>query len=269
MTGILDRIRNTTVADLDKVTGSFDDVAPAVYRPRVAKEMSRIVEGATDLRPAVSMPNMNAGLVGTGTVDDRPYQVSVEDRRSERQAALMDSLIAQLGELDHEISIAALNYTDGMTARGWWTSGKDGNASRWIANMITKVRELKGRPVQAPVTPVVVDVPADDFADVPDGYYAVGDAGPDDIKFYRVSTGRKGTTYEGRRFIKVQASDEFHPIRNAATRRAIFTAIRSVGPDIAMALYGQHIGRCGRCRRTLTDAVSRDRGIGPECWRKM
>jgi len=34
-----------------------------------------------------------------------------------------------------------------------------------------------------------------------------------------------------------------------------------------MARYGQEIGSCGRCNRRLTDDLSRERGIGPECWK--
>lgn len=31
----------------------------------------------------------------------------------------------------------------------------------------------------------------------------------------------------------------------------------------------QHEGRCCRCGRTLTDPLSIERGIGPECWERM
>jgi hypothetical protein len=82
------------------------------------------------------------------TVSD-PFATATEaaapivDLRSPRQRELMDSLIAQLGELDHEVSLAALNYTDKMTTAGKWTPGWEGNASAWISRMIAKVEELK------------------------------------------------------------------------------------------------------------------------------
>lgn len=40
-------------------------------------------------------------------------------------------------------------------------------------------------------------------------------------------------------------------------------------PQAAMELYGRLIGSCGHCGRTLTNEVSRERGIGPKCATKM
>lgn len=37
-------------------------------------------------------------------------------------------------------------------------------------------------------------------------------------------------------------------------------------PTSAMVLYGQLIGACAYCGRSLTDELSRLRGIGPDCW---
>jgi hypothetical protein len=36
-------------------------------------------------------------------------------------------------------------------------------------------------------------------------------------------------------------------------------------PKTAMLLYGKELGKCGHCNRTLTNAESRERGIGPVC----
>ena len=261
MTGILDRIRNTTVADLENVSGDFSELV-STYRPRVAREMIREVEGATDLRPAVTVPNMNAGMVrldGTGPVDTRPFQDEI-GLPTDKQRAFISSLLDQLRDLDEAQGARAYTWTREMSEKRAWDRSRGGNVSRWIDSLKAKIAELKAAPkVTAPE--------GDNFEDVPDGYYAVGDA--DDIKFYRVSTGRKGGAYEGRRFVKVQASDELHSIRNPSHREAILTAIREMGWEQSMALYGQHIGRCGRCRRTLTDAESRAAGIGPECRKKM
>jgi uncharacterized protein DUF6011 len=252
MTDIMTQLRNWT-ADKDQGPTNFDDLAPATYTRRVPKNMVRIVEGATDLRPTATAKPSTGMYNPTGTPDTRP--ILTEDGRTERQVDLMLSLIGQLADLDRDTADKAAEYTAGMTENGKWTPGRDGTASMWIGRMIAKVRELKAN------RPVTVTAPAtDDYTDIPKGYYAVEG---DSMKFYRV------TKWNGRTFIKVQASDELHPITNPATRHAIFTAIRTAGADQAMALYGQHIGRCGRCRRTLTDATSRSLGIGPECRKKM
>lgn len=257
MTGILDRIRNTTVADLDKVTGDFSDAPAPTYRPRVARDMIRDVPGATDLKDAmpVRMPSMNSGMVGgTPKIDTRPFK----GEPTERQRAFMDSLMVDVKNLDMPTWEIAQAYMVKMDANHAWNPARGENASRWIDRLKAKVAELEAAaPVAEMPEPVEV---ADPFEDVPAGYYALT---ADDItKFYRV------TKWEGRTYLKIQASDEFHPIRNRTTKAMIIDCIRKDIPG-AMAAYGQHIGRCGRCHRTLTDELSRSRGIGPDCWGKM
>jgi hypothetical protein len=163
----------------------------------------------------------------------------------------------QLADLDPSAAEAAVEYTTRMTLADKWTPGRDGNASDWIGRMIKKVRELKAA---KPIAPATVTIAGDD---IPDGYYAIADCGPNDINFFRISS------WQGRRYVKIQASGELHPIRNPERINAVFSAIRTVGIKDAMGAYGIHIGRCGRCRRVLTDDLSRARGIGPDCWGKM
>jgi uncharacterized protein DUF6011 len=98
--------------------------------------------------------------------------------------------------------------------------------------------------------PVIVDA----------GRYAIMDNGV--LKFYRVTKG-KGR-WAGRTFVDVQASDDFHPIRDRAHRDAILVAIADA-PMQAMVRYGHELGVCGKCGRTLTDESSRAAGIGPVC----
>lgn len=80
-----------------------------------------------------------------------------------------------------------------------------------------------------------------------------------EVKFYRVKAGRKPGFY----FVDVQASDDTYPIKNRQHKEAIISAIAE-DPDAALALYGQEIGACGRCGRTLTSEY-RKLGIGPIC----
>lgn len=203
--------------------------------------------------------------VNTGRVE--PRNAAPRDARSEGQVRYMDNLISWIAEKDQAAGDAARVWTDNVTTAGKWSYDKADkfSISAWIDRLKAKNAALneaaKAAPVAAPA--------ADDFADVPDGYYAVADPADGVIKFYRFRTAGPNSSYTGTRFLKVQASDEFHSIRSRATRTAILTAIRNAGPADAMAAYGQHIGSCGRCNRTLTDALSRSRGIGPDCWEKM
>lgn len=85
----------------------------------------------------------------------------------------------------------------------------------------------------------------------PVGRYAL--VTPEGVKFYVAS-------HEG---FYVQASDDLHPLAPAAARSVI--AAIAEDPEAASRLYGQQIGKCGRCNRTLTDEVSRAAGLGPVC----
>jgi len=252
--GILDQIKNTTVADLDKVTGDFSDLAPSVYRPRVEREMVRIAKGCDDLRPAVQVPNVNAGMVrtdGTGTIDTRPFK----GQPTEAQRNFMNSLMDTLKDLDTEAWELGVDYMARMDAEGAWNPARGENASVWIDRLKAKVATLKAQPK------LVVRNDDSSFQDIPNGYYAVADGG--DIHYFRISRFRDGGIK-----VQEQASDTLFPVRRGGRRTAILTNIQG-GWREASELYGRTIGRCGRCNRTLTDAVSRARGIGPDCWGKM
>jgi hypothetical protein len=88
-------------------------------------------------------------------------------------------------------------------------------------------------------------------------HYALEQDG--EVKFYRVKRGRRVGVW----FVDVQASDDYYPIRNPSGREAILEAI-ALDPKAALARYGQLIGRCGRCGKTLTSEY-RELGIGPVC----
>ncbi len=94
-------------------------------------------------------------------------------------------------------------------------------------------------------------------SDVADGRYAVEHEGV--LKFFKVKNGRRA----GFVFLDVQASDEWNPIRNVSRIKEILALIAA--DDTAAARYGQELGKCYRCGRTLTDQTSRDLGIGPDC----
>lgn len=97
--------------------------------------------------------------------------------------------------------------------------------------------------------------------DIRPGRYAVEVDGT--LKFYKIDRPTEGR-WAGRTFVSVQASDELYPVRNRTAREEIL-ALVARDPEAAMRRYGQEIGRCGHCNRTLTDATSRANGIGPIC----
>lgn len=102
--------------------------------------------------------------------------------------------------------------------------------------------------------------------EVPEGRYAVVDPTDGVLKFYRVDRPTEGR-WAGRTFVKVQASDELH--RVSYTRTSAVLAEIAKDPRAASLRYGQELGKCGVCGRTLTDESSRSAGIGPICASKQ
>lgn len=95
------------------------------------------------------------------------------------------------------------------------------------------------------------------------GWYALEMGGT--VHFFRVRRPAKGQ-YAGRTFVDEQASETYHkmPFHRAAE---VLDAI-AADPESAALLYASQIDRCSRCNRTLTDEVSRARGMGPDCAKK-
>lgn len=100
--------------------------------------------------------------------------------------------------------------------------------------------------------------------EVPAGRYALRTE--EGVKFYRLDRPTQGR-WAGWTFLKVQASDDLYPIKNRTEKARI---IAEIAKDVLAAerLYGQELGKCSRCGRTLTDETSRAYGIGPDCRNK-
>lgn len=96
---------------------------------------------------------------------------------------------------------------------------------------------------------------------LPAGRYAVENE-DGALRFYRVDRPTEGR-WAGYTFLKVQAGGDLHPIKGNAAA----TILRKIeqDPRSASLRYGQEIGACGVCGRTLTDEASRAAGIGPVC----
>lgn len=118
-------------------------------------------------------------------------------------------------------------------------------------------------PDVAPEEPAPRPAPAD-LPDVPSGHYAIESHGDNDLMFVRVDRPTTGA-YAGRTFVKIIVGGK--PDRNlpAGQVPSVLARIVAAGITEAGRLYGQQIGRCCACNRTLTDEESRRLGIGPEC----
>lgn len=281
--GILDQLKAWTP---DKAEGrtDFDDLPPAVYRPRVAREMVRTVDAtAAERKQAARDAAARRGPVNTNTdyahprVDTRPFQDEM-GQPSERQRELIVKLVRELMTVDPAKGQQAAEYTVKMTNNRAWERGRGKNTSRWIDTLLTVLRTERAKaPVTANVAPVAPAAPVkpayDSYDDVTDGNYAIVRAGK--THFYRITRRAGRGQYEGRTFTNIQerASDELFPVRGAwATRKAILDEIRAAGPMAAHALYAEKLGHCWKCNKSLTDDTGnpyRVYGLGPDCGPKV
>lgn len=101
--------------------------------------------------------------------------------------------------------------------------------------------------------------------EVPAGHYATPSrTGNNDLDFWTVDRPTEGR-WAGYTFVKrVIGGHEDQSVRGSEARQAL-EAIVAEGLEQVARRYGQEIGRCGRCNRSLTDETSRAYGIGPDC----
>ncbi len=80
--------------------------------------------------------------------------------------------------------------------------------------------------------------------------------------FFKVKPGYKVGVW----FVEEQASDELYPV-NSRERRGRILGLIFQDSAKAQAMYGELIGKCARCQRTLTDHTNPyfSMGLGPEC----
>jgi len=163
------------------------------------------------------------------------------------------------------------------TAYGEWEAKQAGftwdPASKvWKTSDQTKAHALAikvGQHYHMPETPSLTPAqpPVDLWPAVPEGKFAITDPAERILKFYQVDKPKEGR-WAGWTFLKVLASDTPWPIKDHQTKKGILDQI-ALDPLGAMARYGQSIGSCGYCGKTLTDATSRQIGIGPVCRKSL
>lgn len=140
------------------------------------------------------------------------------------------------------------------------------NLSRSAASdeITALLAEVAARP--KPTKPTTASASASaSFRTIVAGYYAVPSlTGNNDLDFFRVDVPEEGR-WAGYRFVKRiigGRSGAFHIAK--ATQVKALEAI-AAEPEKAALRFGQELGRCYRCGRTLTDETSRALGIGPDC----
>ena len=138
------------------------------------------------------------------------------------------------------------------------------------SQIIDRLLPLAPKPAKAPSngTP---------YPEVPKGRYGINDTvqvpgmpgvNGKELRFFRVTRSKKGFTYLAEVKDVTNSGRPRHiPIKHSAEKRRILEAILAHpgGLNESMALYGRHLGQCGKCSHTLTDDYSRLAGLGPHC----
>src|SRR5690606_17324997 len=164
---------------------------------------------------------------------------------SPKQRALIEKLTDELRSLDADLAKAASEYTARMDAHNLWTPGREGNISRWIDRLISKVRELKAA-----------------MPELEDGMYVL------DGVIFKVQHAVHGS---GRQCAK-------RLVPGAPGERATFEyapgMVRKLRPEHRMTMdqakeFGALYGTCCQCGRVLTNEDSIEAGIGPICASKL
>jgi hypothetical protein len=170
--------------------------------------------------------------------------IRVLDEPTEKQVAYLKSLVgSRLPETDWDEVVLA------QQDAGTWTK-------RGASALIETLKNLPAREAKPAAPQVTSDVPA--------GHYALPSSGDNDLVFYRVDRPTDGK-WAGRVFVKMVVGGRAASNVRRDYQQGILDRIAEYGPSEAQVLYGQEIGRCGRCNRHLTDEESRRLGIGPEC----
>ncbi|URC18151.1 hypothetical protein SEA_ZENTENO07_50 [Mycobacterium phage Zenteno07] len=112
-----------------------------------------------------------------------------------------------------------------------------------------------------------VEAPAADV-EVPAGRYALeleDSTVGNDLAFYKVDRPTEGK-WAGRVFVNQIVGPEERAVRGKAA--ATILARIAADPAAASIRYGHAVQKCGVCHTRLTNKVSREAGIGPDCRKK-
>lgn len=167
---------------------------------------------------------------------------------TEKQAAFIYKLAQERG-----VTAEANTFLTGTPSR------KD--ASSYIQSLLDKPRTVTAEPQKA--------VTGLDLRSLPSGSYAAEDE-EGVTRFFKIDNVTEGR-WAGWVFVKVQASDDLYkqgaqrPNQSYSGKSTHALTAIVADPKAASMRYGQELGRCGVCGRTLTDPDSISKGIGPVC----
>ncbi len=246
-------------------------------RMRASVLFERYDGPAQDERPTVAPTKAEAGRFEDDEPGEyhEPSKTKAVTDASEKQLALIASLAERKGTEANEVRTAReasieIERLMAMPDKGLRPNRYAGMCSECAQPVEAEagfVRKLDDAWVTAHKPG---DCPADapKPTEVPDGYYAVM-AEANHLSFYRVKAGRKPGVIFVDLLIGGGTNGTLAPQKVPYRNIPAVLAKIAVDPQGAMELFGQSVGKCGRCNRGLTDEVSRERGIGPECWSKM
>lgn len=182
-------------------------------------------------------------------VADAPIEIAPA---TEPQLTLLRDLMVQKAERVH----GAANTDDFAKIDHWLASGvSKAQASENITRLLDEARNA---PAPAPVASFMAEA-------VPAGRYAIDTMihAVNGTAFYKVDRPTEGR-WVGRVFVRQIIGPDEQKL-SQKQGGVIIRRIAEAGAEAAAARYGQEIGECGMCGRTLTNDESRARGIGPIC----
>ncbi len=208
--------------------------------------------------------------ISNGIADVEAFMNVVREQRLTKDgaSALIDTLLKQ--PVDPKPVVAGAEPVPAApTHRTNNYQGKCGTCGNKVEARTGRIEKLNGRWVTYHLDgqcPQDLQAKLNELVgDLPDGYFAVPyigrDANRTDLTFLGVRSKANGD-----RFIVhvVGGHGETDDLSFEWCEKAV-AALRTWNLEQAAQVYGQELGHCGRCGRTLTNDASRALGIGPEC----
>jgi hypothetical protein len=238
------------IADYEQ-TGDNHPARVALYRLALAGTQGL----AADVRAVETRPSLPKGDGMVNLSGGTPAKPARKPKHgpSERQAALIDSLMRQIGEFNAETEkvLRGINTEEFMNELPWEGTKSVRSLIDTLFKILAEVKDSAKKAEKAETKPESAE----------DGYYVMGETFVC-VKWNRAKTGQYATVWD----VDYWAYD------SAQSRKLLAQVKRGelvkATPEDA-ARFGALYGRCIRCSRELTDAESIERAMGKTCYGKM